>query len=312
MHSLRPGAAAPRWWFPLVGAGSAALVVAAVVGLAERSGSRPPAAAERRARSRPASDGEVHLAGTGTWLPLARALAAAYSQERPDVSLVVHESIGSRGGRRAVADGAIDIGLVTVRNGEAPAAAGLDVVPVARTAVVLAVHRDVTAAEITAGEALEVFRGTRTTWRDGEAIVPLLRERGDSSTMAVAARLPGFEHAVEEARVAGRWPTLLTDAAMGRALAATPGAIGVFDFGAILLEGLDIRPLALDGLVPGAGTLADGRWPWTQTLALIVSRAASPGARAFVRFVCSESGRAVVGAGGAYHPVAESPAESPR
>ncbi len=54
--------------------------------------------------------GAVAIAGSGSNLPVTRALVEAYRREHPSARLVVHESIGSTGGVRAVAEGAIDLG----------------------------------------------------------------------------------------------------------------------------------------------------------------------------------------------------------
>jgi phosphate transport system substrate-binding protein len=248
-------------------------------------------------------DGAVHLAGTGAWLPLARALADAFGRARPGPAVVVHESIGSRGGLRAVADGVIDIGLVAHDEETPPAVDGCVTVPVARAAVVFAVHPSVHATSITSDEAIAIFSGRMPRWPDGAVVVPLLRESGDSATRLAGAALPGFADAVGREWERGRWPTLLTDADMGRALASTPGSIGLYDLGSIFLEGLPVAPLALDGVAPSTEALAAGRWPLVRTLTMLVGPRPSARARAFVEFVGEAEGRAVIAGCGGYVPM---------
>lgn len=292
-----------RWWFPVAGAAiGAALALAALVS-AELAGPRPPTG--RRGPPAPLgrSDGTVHLAGTGTWLPLARELASAFERGSPGPAVVVHESIGSRGGRQAVADGVVDLGLVAHEAGAAPQIDGCTTLVVARAAVIFAVHPSVPVTSLGRDEVVAIFSGRRTRWSDGSAIVPLLRETGDSATKIASAALPGLGDAVDAGWEHGRWPTFLTDADMGRALASTPGAIGLYDLGAILIEGLPVRPLALDGAAPSAEALAAGRWPLVRELSLVVGPGPRARTRAFVDFVGSAEGRAVIAESGGYAPL---------
>ncbi len=293
----------PRWWLPLLGAGCAATVVLLVLTLAEISGPRPPSAERPAITPLSQEDGAIHLAGMGTWLPLARALAAAYESTHPDVQVFVHESIGSGGGRRAVQDGVIDLGLISTRGGASPAVEGFETLPIARSAVVYAVHPSVSTRSLTSAEALAIFTGRRTTWSDGQTIVPLLRERGDSATRVAASHLDDLAEAIERARFEGRWPTLLTDSDMGRALLTTPGAIGLYDLGAIRLESPSIQPLVLDGVAPDLETLSNGHYPLTRTLVILVSERRRPEVGDFVNFVQSSEGGEVLRRDGAYLPL---------
>jgi phosphate transport system substrate-binding protein len=292
-----------RWWFPVAGAAIGATLALAALVAAELAGPRPPSGRQVPPTPLGRGDGTVHLAGTGTWLPLAQVLASAFERGHPGPAVIVHESIGSRGGRQAVADGAVDIGLVAHEVGAPPEVDRCTTIVVARAAVVFAVHRSVPATSISREEVVAIFSGQTTRWRDGSVVVPLLRESGDSATRVAGAALPGFGDAVRAGWERGRWPTFLTDADMGRALAATPGAIGLYDLGAILIEGLPVTPLALDGVAPSEETLAAGRWTLARELSLVVGPSPSARARAFVDFVGSAEARALISELGGYVPL---------
>ena len=90
-------------------------VALTLLGLAGASGAvlaglgqgEPPPFLKRDARARapalpPTRPDTLHLAGSGTNLPLTRRLAAAFRARHPGQRVVVHESIGSGGGVRAV------------------------------------------------------------------------------------------------------------------------------------------------------------------------------------------------------------------
>lgn len=278
--------------------GAAVVVAALVVG--EIVGPSPP-----RGRTTPPeplghADGAIHLAGTGTWLPLARALAAAYEEQHPDRSVTVHQSIGSRGGRRAMADGVIDVGLVSHPEGHLPELSCCDVIPTVLAAVVFAVHPSVTETSLRQDQIVDVFSGRMKNWREGQAIVPLYRERRDSSTRIAGKAIPGFTDAVQRARASRQFLTLITDVDMERALVSTTGGVGLFDLGVIVLKRIPLRPLALDGVEPSAATLADRSYPLRRVLSLVVSREPNPATLDFLEFVRSPEGRAIIEDGGGY------------
>src|SRR5690348_553151 len=84
--------------------------------------------------------GVVRLVGTGAMSPLAARLAEAWSARRREPRIVVEESVGSGGGVRAAADGAVDLGMISRPLHQEERALGLEVVPVARDIVVIAAH----------------------------------------------------------------------------------------------------------------------------------------------------------------------------
>jgi phosphate transport system substrate-binding protein len=291
---------APRWWFPLAGSTIAALFVTVALIIGELFGPRPPQGQEHSLEPLSADGRSVHLAGTGTWLPLARALEDAFETEHPEIDVVVHQSIGSRGGRRAVSDGRIDIGLSASHRAAPRPLECCEAIEVARSAVVFAVNSTVRESSVTDEEVVEIFAGRRTRWSDGQTIVPLLRERGDTSTAVARREIPGFGVVADAALLEARWPTLLTDAEMGRALVETPGAIGLYDLGVISFESARLRVLAINGVEPNRQTLGSGQYPLSRSLVMYVRRDPRPAARAFIRFVRSERGQAVVRQGDVY------------
>lgn len=237
----------------------------------------------------------VVVAGSGSNLPLTRALAEAFRKRRPGVKVVVPESIGSTGGIRAVRDGAIDVGLISRGLSEEEGRLGLTVTPYARVAVVVAANPSVPDGCVASGELADLYAGTRARWSDGSRAVVLQRERGDSSFLAFGQRVPGVAAQNEAGYRDGRWRILYDDRSMQEALMATEGAVGIFDLGAIVAQRLPIKVLCVDGVVPSAESVREGRYPYSKDLAFVTAGALS-GARAeLVRFVLSEEGRELTG-----------------
>jgi phosphate transport system substrate-binding protein len=222
------------------------------------------------------TDGVMRITGSGSNLPTARALANAFSQDgRPRP--VVHPSIGSGGGIRALLDGVIDVALISRPLTPHEREQGLVSVPYARMPVFVAVNGEVPDRGLAAQDLIDIFAGERRMWSDGSRIVVLQREQGDSSHAAVAAAVPGFAEVNELAYREGRWRVLYHDAAMRDALASTEGSLGLHGSGD--LPEARFRALVIDGVTPTIGNVASGVYPFTKELAF-VTRGTPKGAAA--------------------------------
>lgn len=253
-------------------------VAACALGLAAEAASPPPETPARAVRPRTPGRA-VELAGSGSNVPLTRALARAWSAGRPDRQAVVHESVGSGGGLRALRDGAVDVAMVS-RPLRASETRGMRAVRYATTEVVLAANTGVRARALSPAALLEVLRGSRTRWDDGSPLRFITREAGDSSHLALAARLPGFSEAEDGALRSRRFMMATSDDDLRDALVETSGALGVTDLGGMRLHG---RPLARVALDLGA--------PVTKDLTLVFAARPRAEVEDFVAFVRSPEGR---------------------
>ncbi len=232
------------------------------------------------------------LAGSGSNLPLTRELGAAYAATGGRAP-VIHTSIGSSGGIRAVHDGAIDIALVSraVKPEERPDE--LAVFPYARAPVVFGVHTSVPDVSLSRADVLAIFAGERAEWSNGLRIIVLQREGGDSSHGAVAEFLPEFAAIDRQAREERWWRVLYTDSAMEDALASTEGGVGLLGSGR-LDESLAVRALAFEGVTPTAAHVRDGSYPLGKDLAFVTKGPPIGEAASFIRFALSDAGQAVI------------------
>ncbi|MSP63942.1 MAG: hypothetical protein EXR72_27090 [Myxococcales bacterium] len=260
-----------------------------LLALAACSGDPPPPSEVPSARERAPDPRAVHVAGSGAMAPLARALAAACGAACP-LPVVVEESIGSGGGVRAAADGAVDVGMISRPLGEAERRLDLMLVPGGMDAVVIAANAEVRVDGI-AGTALrDLHAGLRRTLGDGSPATVLLRDRGESANGALDRAVPGLGAARDLAYARGRMRVLYHDRSMVEALVATPGAIGVTSLGALTAGHPALKVLALDGLRPSVATLADGTWPAARPLAWVLRRDRAGRARPFLDFAASPEG----------------------
>ena len=239
------------------------------------------------------------FAGSGTGLPIIRVLAQAFQRSRPGIAIDVPASIGSTGGIRAAVDGAIAIGLISRPLKEGEQGLGLEVVTYARTPLVIGVHPSVAEENVNCAEIIDIYRGKQRNWKDGQEIIVLTREPGDSTIEVMNKRVPGFKEVYEESQKARRWTTLLTDLEMNKFLAKTPHAIGFSDLGALSIERHAIKPLSLNGVAPTLGNVLGGGYSLVKPLMFVyLKEKLPPAAREFLAFVRSAEGARVLMANG--------------
>jgi len=246
----------------------------------------------------------VHLAGSGSNLPITRALADAFHARHPDSHVVVFDSIGSTGGVHAAYDDVVDFGLISrpLRDSEAPL--HLSVAPYARVPVVVAVNLGVPDDSISLPDLLDIYAGRRRQWSDGTPIVVIQREPGDSGHDAVQNVLPEFAAVNDDAYREARWRVVDSDQAMQEALSITAGAVGIFDLGAIVLQRLPVKPLRIDDIAPSEASVQSRRYPFSKDLALVSLEPPVGAPAEFLRFIDGEHGRKLMRASG-YIPLPE-------
>jgi len=241
----------------------------------------------------------IICAGSGANLPITRILAQAFAKVRPDIRIEIPESIGSTGGIKAAADGAVAIGLAGRPLRENEKQFGLTMVPYARTIIVIGVHPSVVDDTLSFQELVDIYKGKKTKWKDGREIVVLSRDEGEASIDVMRQVVPGFAQAHDESLTARRWVVAFVDADMNRLLENTPGAIGISDSGAIQSEHLKIKALKLNGYAPVPEQVLRGKYALLKTLYFAVRKASnSRDAQAFIDFVRSESGLRIIEANG--------------
>lgn len=238
------------------------------------------------------------LAGSGSNIPITRILVRAHCAalgREHDCPVLVHESIGSGGAIRAVHAGVVDVGLISRPPQDDERALGLVVEPYARTEIVLALHLP---AQVDANFGLpdytSLLGGEQPKAVGGVRLVPLLREQGDSTHQLVADADARFGAANDAALRRGTFRVLYSDRDMCDALRTTVGAVGLVDEGLARTEALSVRLHRLGHR---------GRPAPTKPLSFVLRADRAERAAAFLRFVRSEAGAAVLRAHG-YEPLA--------
>jgi hypothetical protein len=172
---------------------------------------------------------------------------------------------------------------VLVTSGEPPA--GWFATPLGPLGLAVVVHPDNPVRDLSLDELRDLFSGMSASWADvgGDdlPVQPVLPLPGEPMGEAFSSMVLG------EAKP---WPgTLLapTTTAMAQVIAENPGAIGVLPLAAVPET---LRPIRVEGILPGESTVASGSYPLR--VPLLATAPAEPGSplRDFLVWIQSKSG----------------------
>lgn len=228
------------------------------------------------------------LVGAYDVQPLAQELAEAYTARWDYVTIGV-EGGGSDLGLRAVREGEVDIGLVARELG-VEEKGDLEVTLFARDAIAVVVNETRGVEAISIAQVRSIFAGEILDWAEvgGQAggIVPVVQEGGSE------ARALFEDRVMDGGRVTPWAVVVLGDEGVARFVAQERGAIGTLSMGGL---GAGIRALALDGVPPEPEAIRQGTYSLARPFFLVTGAEANYEVRAFIEFVLSPEGQAIVG-----------------
>ncbi len=231
----------------------------------------------------------LRVGGTGASLGLLRALGEEFSRRQPDVRVVVEPNLGSRGAIAAVAAKALDLGVSSRALGPEDLAKGLRQREFARTAFVVAVHRDVPVQGLTLSQLAAIYSGATASWPDGTPVRIVLRPERDFDTGALRAMSPELDRAVLAAQARPGLPVAVTDQESAQRLERVPGSIGTSSLAVLTGERRSLRALAIEGVAPTLQALDSGAYRFSRPLYLVSAAAPPAAAQAFEAFLATSA-----------------------
>lgn len=233
---------------------------------------------------------EIRIGGTGAGLGTMHLLAAAFTKKNPDVKVTVLPSLGSGGGIKAVANGAIDIAVSARSLTEDERKLGLAESEYARTPFVFAVSAKSKVTAITTAQIADLYAGRMETWPDGSRIRPILRPAGDADSDQIKKIAPAVAAGLINAEKVPGTPFALTDQEAANGIESIPGAFGATTLALIKSEDRALRALGLDGVAATVQNAASSRYPHFKSMYLVIPSKQAAAARRFVSFLRSPEG----------------------
>jgi phosphate transport system substrate-binding protein len=237
---------------------------------------------------------ELVIVGTGSGMPLLKAVGKAFNKQYPEISVIVPASIGSGGGIKAVGEDRYKLGRIARNIQEKEKNYGLIQIPFAKTPIVFYVNAGVTLTEITSKQACRIYDGTFRRWEEiggvGGKIRVIVREIGDSSLLVLNEKLPGFR----DIELTPRSKTTYSDQETILECIKQEGAIA-FGCWVDIKDVRELHVIKVDGMHP-----ENPRYPYTGILDLVYKHKYYNGAlKQFVEFISSDAARkAIIKSGG--------------
>lgn len=239
------------------------------------------------------STNTFNIAGSGSNIPITQELLNEYAKEF-GINTLLPVSIGSSGAIKALQAKDIDIGLISRPLNEHEKKSGLKQKKYARIGIVFGVHIGVPDDNIQTSELINIYSGSKNTWSNGENIIVLIREEGDSSNTVLSEKIPGFRKVLEESLDSKRWEILYTDAEETEAIMNTQNAIGITDTTVLDSGGSTIKPLKFNGVDPTLDNISNQSYPLYKDLYFAYREPLIDEAGKFMDFVYSRKGREVI------------------
>ena len=243
---------------------------------------------------------KIVVDGSTGVMPLVSALAKAYHERYPTVTVEMGKGLGTKARLQALAEGKIDIALAS--HGlvaEELTRQGMAVHEIAKVAVVFGVNASVRTANVTDRQICDLYAGTITNWKEfggaDLAIAPRTRPDSEVDAEVVRAKIA----CLKDLKMPEGVKVMPRSGDMAKELATSVGAIGMTTTTVVEQSRGEIKSLSLNGVMPSAENVERKIYNLTRDSFLITKAPPSPVVSRFLEFVRSSAGTAVIAANGA-------------
>ena len=239
------------------------------------------------------------IPGSGNPEYILTVLANAYNTRQSEHRVIVPPTIGTSGALREVTEGTASMGRVGRPLKGKELNLGLTYRPIGRDPVSFVGGAGVTVSGITTQQAIDIFTGNISNWRDlggkHEAIRAIGREKTDASLQAIMREIKVFENLQYHDNV----KLVHLDSQLIELLDRFPASFGFLNRSALSGAKTKLIALKLDSIDPSADNVDAGRYKlWTEIGLIHKESSLTPAGRSFLEFVASPYGAQLLRANG--------------
>lgn len=237
----------------------------------------------------------IIMSGSTTVQPLAEKFTEAYMADHANVRIDVQGG-GSSVGVKAAGQQTAQIGMASreVKESEFTEFPGINVFAVARDGIAIIGNPDVTIDNLTIEQIKGIFGGTITNWKevggDDANIIVASREEGSGTRTAFEELVLGEEVLMTEKAILQP-----SNGSIRTTVSTTPHSISYLSFG--YLDDT-IKTISVEGVAPTEANASNGTYPVVRPLNMITFGEPTGELKAFVDFMLSDAGQAIVVAEG--------------
>lgn len=237
----------------------------------------------------------IIMSGSTTVQPLAEKFTEAYMADHANVRIDVQGG-GSSVGVKAAGQQTAQIGMASreVKESEFTEFPGINVFAVARDGIAIIGNPDVTIDNLTIEQIKGIFGGTITNWKevggDDANIIVASREEGSGTRTAFEELVLGEEVLMTEKAILQP-----SNGSIRTTVSTTPHSISYLSFG--YLDDT-IKTISVEGVAPTEANASNDTYPVVRPLNMITFGEPTGELKAFVDFMLSDAGQAIVVAEG--------------
>jgi phosphate transport system substrate-binding protein len=243
--------------------------------------------------------GQLQVAGSTTVQPLAEKLAEAFMAKNPDLVIEVQGG-GSSVGVTSAGEGTVDVGNASrgVKDSELEQFPDLQVFTIAYDGIAIVTHPDTELPSLSVKQARAIFGGEITNFSEvggpDAPITVVSREEGSGTRTAFEDLVMKYKDAAgekQEALITERALLQQSNGQVRTTVASTPNSIGYLSFG-FLDE--STKGVLIDDVEPTVANVKGGSYPIFRPLNMLTNGAPNDLAQAFLDFILSDEGQAIV------------------
>jgi len=243
--------------------------------------------------------GQLQLAGSTTVQPLAEVLAEAFMDMNTEVSIDVQGG-GSSVGVTTAGEGTADIGMSSraIKDSEFEVFPNLQVFTIAHDGIAVVVNPGVEISTLSIDKVRAIFSGATTNLADvggiDAPITVVSREEGSGTRAAFEDLVMKYKDNTGEKKVDLISETALLQQSNGQVrtiIAETPNSIGYLSFG--FLDD-SITGVPIDDIAPSVDTVLNGSYSIFRPLNMETGEEPNELAQAFLDFIFSTDGQAII------------------
>ncbi len=234
----------------------------------------------------------IKIAGSGTCRPLMEILIRAYSKLHPEIKFKFLPITHSKGGVEGVAQGLLDIGLVSRELKPEEKALGVTYLLLSNDGLVIATHPSIKIKNLSTQQVKDIYSGKIKKWKElGGPNVPIIvmdRNEDESAKIILRQYVLG-----KSLTVTKKASIMYYESDMVKALERTPYSIGYLSFGYAISKKLPLNILSLDGVKPSVASILNGQYRVVRPMGIVYKNPSGP-VKNLIEFLSSPEAKEIM------------------